>query len=182
MKFSTNYLSRKAMVLGLAFLMSLNVLGQSQTKKPIYLNPHQPITARVQDLLSRMTVKEKISQMGAQESAVSRLGIHAYDIATECLHGVVAGKTNTSVFPQAIALASTWDTNLIYHVATAISDEARALATKGGNRKYLSFFDPVINIARDPRWGRTEETYGMICIRLNRLNWQSSTSVIWLIN
>lgn len=160
MKCSVNYFSRKALVLGLVLLLSLNVLGKSKTKKPIYLDPHQPVAARVQDLLSRMTLKEKISQMGAQESAVSRLGIHTYDIGTECLHGVVAGKTNTTVFPQAIALASTWDTNLIYHVATAISDEARALATKDRNRKYLSFFDPVVNIARDPRWGRTEETYG----------------------
>lgn len=160
MKKIVNQISRKVLVLALAIMTSLNVMGQSQTKKPIYVDPNQPVSARVHDLLSRMTLKEKISQMGANEAAVSRLGIHAYDIGTECLHGVVAGKTNTTVFPQAIALASTWDTSLVHHVATAISDEARALATKDGNRKYLSFFDPVVNIARDPRWGRTEETYG----------------------
>ncbi|MBE0650993.1 MAG: glycoside hydrolase family 3 C-terminal domain-containing protein [Bacteroidales bacterium] len=161
MKFRISHFSSKALILGLTTIVSLNVMGQSKTKKPIYLDTHQPIAARVHDLLSRMTLKEKISQMGAQEAAVSHLGIQSYDIATECLHGVVAsGKINTTVFPQAIALASTWDTSLVYHVATAISDEGRALATKDSNRKYLSFFDPVINIARDPRWGRTEETYG----------------------
>lgn len=155
-----NHILRNIMVLGLVIMTSLNVMGQSLTKKPVYQDPSQPVSVRVQDLLSRMTLKEKISQMGADEAAVSRLGIHAYDIGTECLHGVVAGKTNATVFPQAIALASTWDTSMVHHVATAISDEARALATKNGNRKYLSFFDPVVNIARDPRWGRTEETYG----------------------
>lgn len=155
-----NHFILKVLTSCFAFIISVHVMGQSQPKKPLYLDPHQPIATRVQDLLSKMTLKEKISQMGAREAAVKRLGIHSYDIGTECLHGVVAGKTNTTVFPQAIALASTWDTNLIYHVATAISDEARALATKDGNKKYLSFFDPVVNIARDPRWGRTEETYG----------------------
>ncbi len=159
-KISRNKFLPKILVFGLAVILGLNALGQSPTRKPVYLDPQQPIAARVQDLLSRMTLKEKISQMGARESAVPHLGIRAYDIGTECLHGVVAGNVNTTVFPQALALASTWDTALILHVATAISDEARALATQAGNRKYLSFFDPVVNIARDPRWGRTEETYG----------------------
>lgn len=160
MKSKVGNFSSKALVYCFFVLISLNAWGQSQNKKPVYLNPNAPIKARVQDLLSKMTLKEKISQMTANEPAIKRLGIHAYDIGTEALHGVVAGKTNTTVFPQAIALASTWDTKLVQRVASAVSDEARALATKDSNRKYLSFFDPVINIARDPRWGRTEETYG----------------------
>jgi beta-glucosidase len=160
MKISRNRFFRKILILGLAIFLGLNVRGQSPVGQPVYKDPQQPVAARVQDLLSRMTLKEKISQMGARESAVPRLGISAYDIGTECLHGVVAGNVNTTVFPQALALAGTWDTSLVHRVATAISDEARALATKAGNRKYLSFFDPVVNIARDPRWGRTEETYG----------------------
>ncbi len=161
MKSNAGTFVRRILMYSFAILISLNAFGQSQTGKPLYLNPKASIDARVQDLLSRMTLKEKISQMTAQQKAISRLGIPPYNIATECLHGVVAaGKINTTVFPQAIGLASTWNPDLIHRDASAISDEARALAAKDSNRKYLSFFDPVINIARDPRWGRTEETYG----------------------
>jgi len=160
MKLKVDYIFYKVLVISFVFLVSLSAFGQPQAKKPIYLDTNQPIATRVQNLLSKMTLKEKISQMGAREPAISRLGISAYRIGSECLHGVVAGNTNTTVFPQAIGMASTWNPNLIYHVASAISDEARALATKRGNHRYLTFYDPVVNIARDPRWGRTEETYG----------------------
>ncbi len=133
-----------------------------QDKKPIYLNPDQPIAARVRDLISRMTLREKISQLGSNEPTIPRLGIHAYTFGTECLHGVVPTnpRVPTTVFPQAIGMASTWDPALIEKVADAISDEGRALANKDGNRRFLTFFAPVINMARDPRWGRVQETYG----------------------
>ncbi len=149
-------------ILIVLLLVCLSSLGLCQDKKPIYLNPDRPIAARVRDLLSRMTLKEKISQLGSTEPAIPRLGIHAYTIGTECLHGVVPTdpRVPTTVFPQAIAMASTWDPGLIYKAASAISDEGRALANKYKNNRYLTFFAPVINMARDPRWGRVQETYG----------------------
>ncbi len=156
------YFSHKILVNTVALLVCLSSLGQCQDKTPIYLDPNQPIAARVRDLLSRMTLKEKISQLGSNEPAIPRLGIHAYKFGAECLHGVVATdpRVPTTVFPQAIGMASTWDPSLIYRVASAISDEGRALANKDGNKRYLTFFAPVINMARDPRWGRVQETYG----------------------
>ena len=109
-----------------------------------------------------MTLKEKISQLGSNEAAIPRLGVRAYTFGTECLHGVVPTdpRVPTTVFPQAIGLASTWDPGLVYKVASAISVEGRALANKNDNKRYLTFFAPVINMARDPRWGRVQETYG----------------------
>ena len=144
------------------FLAGLSSFGQCQNKKPIYLNPDQPVAARVRDLISKMTLKEKISQLGSTEPAIPRLGIHAYTFGTECLHGVVPTdpRVPTTVFPQAIGMASTWNPALIHRVASAISDEGRALANKYENKRYLTFFAPVINMARDPRWGRVQETYG----------------------
>lgn len=112
--------------------------------------------ARAAALVSLMTLEEKISQMGSGSPAIAHLGISAYGWWNEALHGVVS--SGCTVFPQAIALASTWDPNLIHQVATAISDEARVKNNTTG--KGLTYWSPTINIARDPRWGRTEETYG----------------------
>jgi len=111
---------------------------------------------RAADLLSLMTLEEKISQMGSGSPAITRLGIPEYGWWSEALHGVMS--SGCTVFPQAIALASTWDPNLIRQVATAISDEARVKSNTTG--KGLTYWSPTINIARDPRWGRNEETYG----------------------
>ena len=143
-------------------LVCLTSIGLDQDKEPIYLNPDKPIAARVHDLISRMTLREKISQLGSDEPAIPRLGIRPYTFGTECLHGVVPTdpRVPTTVFPQAIGLASTWDPGLIHEVASAISDEGRALANRYDNKRYLTFFAPVINMARDPRWGRVQETYG----------------------
>ncbi|MGD8869488.1 MAG: glycoside hydrolase family 3 C-terminal domain-containing protein, partial [Gemmatimonadales bacterium] len=128
-------------------------------------DPDLAVEVRVHDLLSRMTPEEKVSQMTHEAAAVERLGIHAYDWWSEALHGVArAGRA--TVFPQAIGLAATWDTNLMFRVAAATSDEARAKhhdsARKGRHGIYegLTFFSPNINIFRDPRWGRGMETYG----------------------
>ncbi|MBR2461425.1 MAG: glycoside hydrolase family 3 C-terminal domain-containing protein [Clostridia bacterium] len=120
---------------------------------------------RAKDLVAQMTVEEKISQMRYDAPAIERLGIPAYNWWNECLHGV-ARQGAATVFPQAIGMASSFDTDMMYRVATAISDEARAKYNefkKFGNTEIyqgLTFWSPNINIFRDPRWGRGHETYG----------------------
>ena len=132
---------------------------------PPYLNPELPAEARADDLISRMTLEEKAGQMMNAAPGIPRLGIPEYDWWNECLHGVGRAGIAT-VFPQAIGLAATWNQALIFRVATAISDEARAKhhdALRRGNRGIyygLTFWSPNINIFRDPRWGRGQETYG----------------------
>jgi len=121
--------------------------------------------ARINELISQMTLEEKVSQLSYTSAAIPRLGIPEYNWWNECLHGVARAGIAT-VFPQAIALAATFDEDFIEEVADAISDEARAKyneAIKQGNRgQYwgLTFWTPNINIFRDPRWGRGQETYG----------------------
>jgi beta-glucosidase len=136
----------------------------SQTA-PLYKNPDAPLEKRVEDLLSRMTLEEKVSQMMNASPAIERLGVPAYNWWNECLHGVArAGRA--TVFPEPIGLAATWDTDLIFRTATAISDEARAkhheFVRRGKRNIYqgLTFWSPNINLVRDPRWGRAMETYG----------------------
>ena len=130
-----------------------------------YKKVDAPLADRVRDLVSRMTMEEKVSQMLHEAPAIHRLGIPPYNWWNECLHGVARAGVAT-VFPQAIGLAATWDTSLMHKVATAISDEARAkhhAALKHGNRDQyfgLTYWSPNINIFRDPRWGRGHETYG----------------------
>jgi beta-glucosidase len=121
--------------------------------------------SKIKDLISRMTLEEKVSQLLYTSPAVERLGIPEYNWWNECLHGVARAGIAT-VFPQAIAMAATFDDGLVKQIADAISDEARAKyneAIKQGNRgQYwgLTFWTPNINIFRDPRWGRGQETYG----------------------
>lgn len=130
-----------------------------------YQDPDLPIQARVDDLISRMTLEEKISQMVYDAPAIERLGIPEYNWWNECLHGVGRAGVAT-VFPQAVGLAATWNIDLMHQIATAISDEARAkhheFLRRGVRRIYtgLTFWSPNINIFRDPRWGRGQETYG----------------------
>jgi beta-glucosidase len=125
-----------------------------------------PLDQRVDDLLKQMTLPEKLSQMLHFAQAIPRLGIPAYNWWNEALHGV-ARNGRATVFPQAINLASTWDLTLVEKVFDAISSEARAkyhaaLQSKGESDQYqgLTFWTPNINIFRDPRWGRGQETYG----------------------
>jgi beta-glucosidase len=132
---------------------------------PGFRNPKLSEDARVKDLLSRLTLEEKISLLGYNSKAVPRLGIPAYNWWNEGLHGVArAGKA--TVFPQAIGMAATFNNELLQQAATVISTEARAkynLAVKQDRRlQYmgLTFWSPNINIFRDPRWGRGQETYG----------------------
>jgi beta-glucosidase len=132
---------------------------------PPYRDPELPLEQRVEDLVSRMTLEEKTSQMVYDAPAIERLDIPRYNWWNECLHGVGRAGMAT-VFPQAIGLAATWNTELMHRVAEAISDEARAKhheAVRQGVREIytgLTFWSPNINIFRDPRWGRGQETYG----------------------
>jgi beta-glucosidase len=130
-----------------------------------FMNPDLPIDQRVDDLVGRMTLEEKIGQMMNAAPAIPRLGIPEYNWWNECLHGVARAGLAT-VFPQAIGLAAAWDEEMQLQVATAISDEARAkyhdFARQNKRLIYegLTFWSPNVNIFRDPRWGRGQETYG----------------------
>ena len=130
-----------------------------------FRNPDLPLEERIDDLLSRLTPEEKIGQMMNVTPAIERLGIPTYDWWNEALHGVArAGRA--TVFPQAIAMAATFDDNAVHETFTMVSDEARAKyhqyqKDKEYDRyKGLTFWTPNINIFRDPRWGRGMETYG----------------------
>jgi beta-glucosidase len=130
-----------------------------------YLDPKASVEDRARDLVSRMTLEEKISQLNYDAAAIERLRVPAYNWWNEALHGV-ARNGRATVFPQAIGLAATFDEDQIFRVATAISDEARAkfhASQRIGNYgRYagLTFWSPNVNIYRDPRWGRGQETYG----------------------
>ncbi|CAG0937713.1 beta-glucosidase [Thermoflexales bacterium] len=131
----------------------------------VYLDSTRSFEERVNDLVGRMTVEEKASQMGSVAPAIERLGIPQYNWWNEGLHGLARAGLAT-VFPQGIGLASTWNTDLIHRLAQAISDEGRAKhheAIRQGVRDIytgLTLWCPNINIFRDPRWGRGQETYG----------------------
>jgi beta-glucosidase len=133
----------------------------------IWKDTAQSTAARVDDLVRRLSLAEKVQQMRNAAPAIPRLGIPAYDYWNECLHGVARAGTAT-VFPQAIGMAATWDTPLLHQAADVIATEARAkhndYAAKhnGDSARYygLTFWTPNINIFRDPRWGRGQETYG----------------------
>ena len=150
-------------------MLSFAVRSISQTaqpaKTPLYLDPSQPIDVRVNDLVSRMTLEEKASQVVNQARAIPRLQIPAYDWWSEALHGVARAGTAT-VFPEPVGLAATFDVPLIHSMAVVIGTEARAKhdqAVRAGRRDImegLDFWSPNINIFRDPRWGRGQETYG----------------------
>jgi beta-glucosidase len=139
--------------------------GEQKAYQFTFQNPDLPIETRINDLLNRMTLDEKVSQLTNTSPAVERLGIPAYEWWNEALHGV-ARAGNATVFPQAIGLAATWNTELIHEVADVISTEARAKHHEAfrngdhGRYKGLTFWSPNINIFRDPRWGRGQETYG----------------------
>jgi len=140
------------------------------TQKPVkqkapYLNRSLPLDARVQDLISRMTLAEKVDQMVNNTDAIPRLQIPAYDWWSEALHGVARSGVAT-IFPEPIGMAATFDDSLVNRVGTAISDEARAMYNaairEDSHERFggLTFWTPNINIFRDPRWGRGQETYG----------------------
>ncbi len=165
----------KSFLIFFFFLFSLSSFAQQKSWidfnrngiMDTYENPNAETDERVNDLLSRMTIEEKMQILHEVAPAIPRLGVVKYDHGNEALHGVVRPGKFT-VFPQAIALGATWNPELINKVSTAISDEARAKwneLDQGKNQKekysdVLAFWSPTVNMARDPRWGRTPETYG----------------------
>ena len=154
-------------------LMIACLCGSSQAKaQPAagassmpFMNPALPVEQRVDDLVSRMTLEEKVSQMVDHAAAIPRLGVPRYDWWNEGLHGV-AFAGNATNFPQVIGMAATWDAPLVHRMAQTISTEARAKynqAMRDNDHEMffgLTFWAPNINIFRDPRWGRGQETYG----------------------
>ena len=147
-----------------AILLCFCLSGSAQYKYK-FRNPDLPMDQRVDGLVSRLTIEEKIDQLLFNAPAIDRLGIPAYNWWNECLHGV-ARAGYAAVFPQSISIAASWNKALIYDVASSISDEARAKHheyMRSGNHEIyqgLTFWSPNINIFRDPRWGRGYETYG----------------------
>jgi beta-glucosidase len=160
-------------VIVLVYLTSSASFGQQPSSAP-YLDPSLAPERRAADLVARLTLEEKVLQMQSTAPAIPRLGVAAYNWWNEALHGVAQGRA--TVFPQAIGLAATWDTDLMHRVADIISTEARAkyndaltrpapsgpetLTTLPGRTAGLTYWSPNVNIFRDPRWGRGQETYG----------------------
>ncbi len=149
---------------GLA-LVSPACAQQAVNTQAGYLNPALPLEQRVNDLVGRMTLEEKVSQMRDHAAPIPRLGVPKYDWWNEGLHGVAFAGYATN-FPQVIGMAATWDTSLVHTMGETVSTEARAKyneAMRNGQREMffgLTFWAPNINIFRDPRWGRGQETYG----------------------
>ena len=149
------------------FLIFAIAVGSAaaQGAPPTYTNSSLRPHNRAVDLVGRMTLEEKVSEMGNASAAVPRLGVPAYDFWNEGLHGV-ARSGYATMFPQAIGMAATWDAPLMQQIGDVISTEARAKnnqALREGNHDIyygLTFWSPNINIFRDPRWGRGQETYG----------------------
>ena len=143
----------------------LAILPAAAQQQPVWLNPSLPLDQRVNALVSQMTMEEKATQLVNTAAAIPRLQVPAYEWWSEALHGVARQGTAT-VFPQVIGLAATWNAPLIKEMATVTSTEARAKfhsAAPGGGfgrAQGLDFWAPNINIFRDPRWGRGQETYG----------------------
>jgi beta-glucosidase len=153
---------KTTLVICLLAAFSFSVKAQD---KLIYKDASQPLDVRAHDLVSRLTLQEKVSLLGYQSVAVPRLGIPAYNWWNEALHGV-ARAGDATIFPQAVGMAATFNPELLKQVATVISTEARAkynlAIAQDRHIQYmgLTFWTPNINIFRDPRWGRGQETYG----------------------
>jgi beta-glucosidase len=161
-------MGRAALVMLLLAGVTLHGMLQTLPAPPsgaAYLNPDLSPDVRAKDLVSRMTLDQKVRQMQNAAPAIPELGVPAYDWWNEALHGV-ARAGQATVFPQAIGLAATWDVDLVNRIADVISTEARAKYNEAIRQKNharyfgLTFWSPNINIFRDPRWGRGQETYG----------------------
>ncbi len=153
-------------LLTMALFLAAGVHAQDKRSFPMW-DANLPVEQRVNDLVSRLTLEEKVAQMLNAAPAIPRLGIPAYEWWNEVLHGVARTPYKTTSFPQAIAMAATWDTNSLRRMADYSATEGRAIYNKAfetnstGNRyQGLTYWTPNINIFRDPRWGRGQETYG----------------------
>jgi beta-glucosidase len=152
-------------ILLVALLQGLTIASVSQAEPvPAYLDPTQPVDARVSDLISRMTLEEKAAALDHKSSGNPRLGIPQWGGWNQCLHGIWSKSRTTTLFPVSIAMGASWDPALVHEEADAMSDEARAMynihemgpSTPCG----LVYRGPVINISRNPFWGRIQECYG----------------------
>ncbi len=156
----------KHIILACSLATALTAIAQGNGYE-LYRDMNAPMHERIMDLLNRMTVEEKVSMMTHNAPAIPRLGIDKFYHGNEALHGIVRPGKFT-VFPQAIGMAATWNPALLQRMTTAISDEARGKwnffkqgkLQRDGSSDLLTFWSPTINMARDPRWGRTPETYG----------------------
>ena len=136
--------------------------ANDKTKKPIYLDPSYSYKERAADLVSRMTLEEKQSQLGNTMPPIPRLGVNHYDVWGEALHGIQGRNNNSGMtatsFPNSVAAGATWDPELIKKETSVIADEARGF--NHGLIFTLTYWSPVVEPTRDPRWGRTAETFG----------------------
>lgn len=159
-------------VAALPLLAALVVPGPARAATPTtypFQNPRLSVTARINDLMGRLTLDEKILLLHQAETAIPRLGIPFFKAGTEALHGVAWSNdlnnnwnvvtASGTVFPQAVGLASTWDQNLIRQVGSVVGDEARGYNAQNPTVWGLNLWAPVVNLLRDPRWGRNEEGY-----------------------
>jgi len=159
--------ARRALItmIGVLAVSGSPLLARAQQSTPAYKNESLTFEERVKDLIGRMTLEEKVSQMKDVAPAIPRLDVPEYNWWNEALHGVARSGLAT-VFPQAIGLAAMWDDSLMFRMASVISDEARAkhheYLRNNSHQRYqgLTFWSPNINLFRDPRWGRGQETYG----------------------
>lgn len=152
----------KRLLIALSFLLSANLWAQTMP----YQNPNLSSEERAKDLISRLTLEEKASLMLDESAAIPRLGIKKFNWWSEALHGL-ANNDSVTVFPEPIGMAASFDDGLVYKVFNAVSDEVRAKYNESQNegkenRRFLSLsvWTPNVNIFRDPRWGRGQETYG----------------------
>lgn len=146
-------------------LLAMTVKAAETNSSPLYLDVNQPVDARVADLISRLTLEEKAILLNHRGPTIERFHIRA-DQWNQCLNGVQWDRP-TTLYPVCLAMSATWDTNLIFETATALSDEARAIYNgwhldpqAKGEHKGLIYRDPVINIERNPYWGRNHEAWG----------------------
>jgi len=156
---------KKILLVAFLFLFSF-VHAQEYKSFPMW-DHRLPFEKRVNDLVSRLTLEEKVAQMMNHAPAIEKLGIPAYDWWNEVLHGVARTPYRVTVFPQAIGMAATWDTSSMFTMADFAALEGRAVYNKAvaqrrAGERYLglTYWTPNINIFRDPRWGRGQETYG----------------------
>ena len=154
-------------IIGICLLMAqLTGCTDSGNYEYPFQNPKLAASERAADLVSRLTLEEKVSQMLNATPAIERLGVPPYDWWNECLHGVARTEYIVTVYPQAIAMAAGWDAEAMRKMGDYTAEEGRAVyntaSAKGDYRIYhgLTFWTPNINIFRDPRWGRGQETYG----------------------
>jgi beta-glucosidase len=163
-KYCAGSVRKALLLLTLVGAYSINLQAQAPDK-PLYLDYNQPVEARVKDLISRMTLEEKAQYLNHVGPEIPRFSIKS-DKWNQALHGVVWNRP-TTMFPVSIAMAATWNTKLVHQEATAISDEARAIyngwhqdSNFQGDKKGLIYRTPVINISRNPYWGRINECFG----------------------